>query len=58
MLMMIHVSVENSIISYQALNHNNVLEEMHIYPKGDHVFVLRLRTNEWMKIMFKWMKKY
>ena len=50
------VSVENSIIFYQAMKQHNVPIEMHLYPMGDHGFVLRLATNEWMKPMFKWMK--
>lgn len=51
------VPVENSISFYQSLNHNNVPVEMHLYPKGNHGFVLRLPINEWMEPMFKWMKK-
>ncbi len=51
------VDVDNSIIFYEALRHHKVSAEMHLYPKGDHGFVLRLPTEEWMKPLFEWMKK-
>ncbi len=50
------VPVENSIRFYQALIRNKVSAEMHLYPKGDHGFVLYLPTDEWMELIFKWMK--
>ena len=51
------VSVENSIRFYQELIRNNVSAEMHLYPKGNHGFVLSLPTDEWMQPLFDWMKK-
>ena len=51
------VIVENSIRFYQELIRNNVPAEMHLYPKGNHGFVLKLSTDEWMQPLFAWMKK-
>jgi acetyl esterase/lipase len=50
------VDVDNSIIYYEKLRHHNVSAELHIYPKGNHGFVLFQPTEEWMKPIFKWMK--
>lgn len=50
------VPVKNSILFYEALIRNKIPAEMHLYPKGDHGFVLKLPTSEWMKPLFKWMK--
>ena len=50
------VDVDNSIVYWEALRHHNVSAELHIYPKGNHGFVLRLPTEEWMSTIFKWMK--
>ena len=50
------VDVDNSIVFYEALSHHNVPVEMHLYPKGDHGFVLKLPTEEWMYPLFGWMK--
>lgn len=49
------VPVENSIRFYQALIKNKVPSEMHLYPKGNHGFVLSLPTEEWMQPLFDWM---
>jgi dipeptidyl aminopeptidase/acylaminoacyl peptidase len=51
------VDVDNSISFYEALRHNAVPAEMHIYPKGDHGFVLKMPVEEWMHICTKWMKQ-
>ena len=51
------VSVENSIQFYKALLRNEILSEMHLYPKGNHGFVLSLPTEEWMQPLFDWMDK-
>jgi acetyl esterase/lipase len=51
------VDVDNSISFYEALRHNKVPAEMHIYPKGDHGFVLKKPVEEWMDICMKWMKE-
>ncbi len=50
------VPVENSIRFYQALVNNKIPAEMHLYPKGNHGFVLNLPTKEWMQPLFEWMK--
>jgi acetyl esterase/lipase len=50
------VPVENSIRFYQALIRKKVPAEMHLYPKGNHGFILKLRPEEWMMPLFDWMK--
>ena len=50
------VDVDNSIFYYEQLRHHGVAAELHIYPKGNHGFVLRQSTEEWMKPIFRWMK--
>lgn len=51
------VTVENSIRFYQELVRNKVPAEMHLYPKGNHGFVLFQPTDEWMQPLFSWMGK-
>jgi len=51
------VSVENSIRFYQELVKNGIPAEMHLYPKGNHGFVLSLPTDEWMQPLFSWIGK-
>lgn len=50
------VDVDNSISFYEALRHHKVPAEMHIYPKGDHGFVLKIPIDDWMSICMQWMK--
>jgi acetyl esterase/lipase len=50
------VSVNNSIVYFESLKYHNVPAELHIYPKGNHGFVLFQPTDEWMMPIFKWMK--
>lgn len=50
------VDVDNSIQFYEALRHHHVPVEMHLYPKGDHGFVLGQPTELWMRPLFEWMK--
>ena len=50
------VDVDNSIVFYEALRHHNVAAEMHLFPKGNHGFVLSIPTEEWMSPLFLWMK--
>ena len=50
------VTVDNSIVYYEALRHHGVAAELHLYPHGGHGFVLRLKTADWMAPIFKWMK--
>jgi acetyl esterase/lipase len=50
------VPVENSIRFYQGLIANKVPAEMHLYPSGNHAFVLKLPTSEWMSPLFVWMQ--
>ncbi|MCC6288572.1 MAG: alpha/beta hydrolase [Chitinophagaceae bacterium] len=49
------VDVDNSIAFYEALRHRKIPAEMHIYPKGDHGFVLNMPVADWMIIVMKWM---
>ena len=51
------VTVENSIRFYEELVRNKVPAEMHLYPKGNHGFVLFQPTDEWMQPLFNWIKK-
>lgn len=51
------VPVENSILFYKELIRNKVPAEMHLYPAGNHGFVLKLPTDEWMQPLFDWMQK-
>ncbi len=51
------VTVENSIRFYQELVRNKVPAEMHLYPKGNHGFILFQPTDEWMQPLFSWMGK-
>ena len=50
------VDVDNSIVFYEALRHHNVVAELHLFPKGNHGFVLSIPTEEWMTPLFLWMK--
>ncbi len=50
------VDVDNSIVFYEALRKQHVPVEMHLYPNGNHGFVLDLPTESWMKPLFEWMK--
>lgn len=50
------VDVDNSITFFEALRHNNVPVEMHIFPKGDHGFVLFQPKDQWIPPMIKWLK--
>ncbi len=50
------VPVDNSILFYQELIRNKVPAEMHLYPNGNHGFVLKLPIEEWMQPLFLWMK--
>ncbi|MFA5328697.1 MAG: alpha/beta hydrolase [Prolixibacteraceae bacterium] len=51
------VPVENSIRFYQELIRNKVPAEMHLYPKGNHGFILYLKPEDWMQPIFDWIKK-
>ena len=50
------VAVENSIRYYEQLLKHQVPAELHLYPKGDHGFVLREPIEEWMHPLFRWMR--
>ncbi|MEO5593699.1 MAG: alpha/beta hydrolase [Chitinophagaceae bacterium] len=49
------VDVDNSIAYFEALRHNKIPAEMHIYPKGNHGFVLNIPIDDWMSLCIKWM---
>ena len=51
------VPVENSIRFYQQLIKNKIPAEMHLYPAGNHGFVLKLPCDQWMQPLFEWMGK-
>lgn len=51
------VDVENSIAYYEQLRHHHVPAEMHLYPKGDHGFVLKQKTADWMALVIDWMRR-
>ena len=50
------VDVDNSIVYYEKLRHNNVASELHLYSHGGHGFVLFQKTENWMANIFKWMR--
>ncbi len=50
------VPVYNSINYYSALQKNGVPAEMHIYPVGDHGFVLQWSLDDWMPLCLNFMK--
>lgn len=49
------VDVDNTLLFYEALRHQHVPAEMHIYPEGDHGFVLKLPVEVWMQTIMKWL---
>lgn len=49
------VDVDNGISYYEALRHNKVDVEMHLYSKGGHGFVFREKS--WTEPLFHWMRK-
>lgn len=48
------VDVDNSIFYYESLRHHKVPVEMHLYPKGGHGFVFRMKG--WMDPLITWIK--
>jgi acetyl esterase/lipase len=50
------VKVDNSIAFYKALQKNGVDAELHLFPKGNHGFVLQLPVDEWMQPIFRFIK--
>lgn len=50
------VSVENSIVFYEALERNSVPVAMHIYEKGGHGYLHRPSRALWMNEVEYWMK--
>lgn len=51
------VDVKNSILFYQALQKQGVYSELHLVPKGDHGFIQRIPTNEWLDPILKFLNK-
>lgn len=51
------VSVENSVIFYEALKKKGVQAELHIYPEGNHGFTQRMAVDEWMIHMLGFLKR-
>jgi len=52
------VDVDNSIVFYEKLRHNNVSVKLLIYPKGGHGFIFGLPMEDWMGPIYKWMQKF
>ena len=53
------VSVENSLLFYQALKDKEVSTTMHIYPKGGHGFSLarnNMHLRTWTERLFEWLE--
>jgi acetyl esterase/lipase len=52
------VNVQNSLRYYQALLANQVLSEIHVYPRGGHGFGMNNKTTEdkWMDHLRNWLK--
>ena len=48
------VDVDNSIGYFEALRKHKVPAEMHIFPKGNHGFVMRQKG--WMDALLKWIE--
>ncbi|HTX17031.1 MAG TPA: alpha/beta hydrolase [Bacteroidota bacterium] len=51
------VDVDNSIVYYEHLRHHNVFTEMHLYPKGNHGFVLFMPFDQWLTPIVAWIEK-
>lgn len=51
------VSVQNSIVMYQALIKEKIKAELHLYPEGNHGFIQRLPVSEWIDPMLLFIKK-
>ena len=49
------VTVDNSLEYYKALQKFNIPTEIHIYPKGNHGFVLSQITEKWMEPIINWL---
>jgi acetyl esterase/lipase len=51
------VQVRNSLCFYEALRHNGVPAELHVYPKGGHGFGLHNPTtkDEWIERLQNWL---
>ncbi len=54
------VKVQNSLSYYQALVKNNVLAELHVYPRGGHGFGMNNSTtsDKWMDRLHNWLLSY
>jgi acetyl esterase/lipase len=52
------VKVLNSIRYYEALLKNNILSELHLYPKGGHGFGMNNKTtnDKWVERLKNWMQ--
>ena len=50
------VKVGNSIAFYKALQEKGVNAELHLFPKGNHGFVLKFPADEWMQPVFRFIK--
>ena len=51
------VPVDNSLNYYRQLIQHKVPAEMHLYPKGNHGFLLRWPIDEWRSPLLRWMNQ-
>lgn len=51
------VKVDNSIAFYKALQKHKIDSELHLFPRGDHGFVLKLPADEWMQPIFRFIER-
>jgi len=49
------VDVDNSVLYFEKLRHNNVPVELHVYQKGGHGFIFR--QPGWIEPLLRWMKE-
>lgn len=49
------VPVQNSIALYEALQRHQINSELHLFPTGNHGFILHQPTSQWLDPMIKWL---
>jgi acetyl esterase/lipase len=51
------VTIENSILFYEILKKNSVPAGLHVYPEGDHGFLIGFSRDTWMSYCTDWMRE-
>lgn len=51
------VPVQNSIMMYEALQRHHINAELHLYPTGNHGFILSQPVPVWLDPMMDWMQR-